>query len=311
MPKTEQMSTPFSRLNFHHLHYFWAVAKEGQLTRAARHLNIAQSALSTQIRQLELALGQQLFVRQGRTLVLTEAGRIALAYADTIMATGNELVATLKGGHHAERQALRVGAVATLSRNFQRGFLAPVFSDSGVALVLQSGTLAELLARLQSHSLDVILSNRRVHEDAENAWRCRRIARQQVSLVGPKRASRQAFRFPDDIVDRAMVLPSRDSEIRSAFDVICEQKGVRVNVVAEVDDMAMLRLIARETDAVTLVPAVVVLDELRSGVLQEYGVVPTLYEEFYAITIRRQYQHPMVRQLLERTAEEVLAPVGG
>ncbi len=305
------MSTPFSRLNFHHLHYFWAVAKEGQLTRAARHLNIAQSALSTQIRQLELALGQQLFVRQGRTLVLTEAGRIALAYADTIMATGNELVATLKGGHHAERQALRVGAVATLSRNFQRGFLAPVFSDSGVALVLQSGTLAELLARLQSHSLDVILSNRRVHEDAENAWRCRRIARQQVSLVGPKRASRQAFRFPDDIVDRAMVLPSRDSEIRSAFDVICEQKGVRVNVVAEVDDMAMLRLIARETDAVTLVPAVVVLDELRSGVLQEYGVVPTLYEEFYAITIRRQYQHPMVRQLLERTAEEVLAPVGG
>ena len=311
MPKTEQMSTPFSRLNFHHLHYFWAVAKEGQLTRAARHLNIAQSALSTQIRQLELALGQQLFVRQGRTLVLTEAGRIALAYADTIMATGNELVATLKGGHHAERQALRVGAVATLSRNFQRGFLAPVFSDSGVALVLQSGTLAELLARLQSHSLDVILSNRRVHEDAENAWRCRRIARQQVSLVGPKRASRQAFRFPDDIVDRAMVLPSRDSEIRSAFDVICEQKGVRVNVVAEVDDMAMLRLIARETDAVTLVPAVVVLDELRSGVLEEYGVVPTLYEEFYAITIRRQYQHPMVRQLLERTAEEVLAPMGG
>lgn len=305
------MSTPFSRLNFHHLHYFWAVAKEGQLTRAARHLNIAQSALSTQIRQLERALGQQLFVRQGRTLVLTEAGRIALAYADTIMATGNELVATLKGGHHAERQALRVGAVATLSRNFQRGFLAPVFSDSGVALVLQSGTLAELLARLQSHSLDVILSNRRVHEDAENAWRCRRIARQQVSLVGPKRASRQAFRFPDDIVDRAMVLPSRDSEIRSAFDVICEQKGVRVNVVAEVDDMAMLRLIARETDAVTLVPAVVVLDELRSGVLEEYGVVPTLYEEFYAITIRRQYQHPMVRQLLERTAEEVLAPVGG
>ena len=305
------MSTPFSRLNFHHLHYFWAVAKEGQLTRAARHLNIAQSALSTQIRQLELALGQQLFVRQGRTLVLTEAGRIALAYADTIMATGNELVATLKGGHHAERQALRVGAVATLSRNFQRGFLAPVFSDSGVALVLQSGTLAELLARLQSHSLDVILSNRRVHEDAENAWRCRRIARQQVSLVGPKRASRQAFRFPDDIVDRAMVLPSRDSEIRSAFDVICEQKGVRVNVVAEVDDMAMLRLIARETDAVTLVPAVVVLDELRSGVLEEYGVVPTLYEEFYAITIRRQYQHPMVRQLLERTAEEVLAPMGG
>lgn len=303
------MTVPFSRLNFHHLHYFWAVAKDGQLSRAARHLNVAQSALSTQIRQLEQQLGQSLFVRQGRSLALTEAGRIALAYADTIMTAGNELVATMRDGHHAERQALRVGAVSTLSRNFQRAFLAPLFGEDSVSLVLQSGSLAELLTRLRAHSLDVVLSNRRVHEDADNAWRCRRIARQQVSLVGPKRATRQPFRFPEDIVDRAMVLPSRDSETRTAFDLLCEQLGVRVNVLAEVDDMAMLRLLARETDAVTLVPAVVVLEELHSGELEEYGVVPALFEEFYAITIRRQYQHPVLRQLLERTATEVLATI--
>jgi LysR family transcriptional activator of nhaA len=294
------------QLNYHHLHYFWAVAKEGNLTRAAQRLRVAQSALSTQIRQLEESLGQPLFTRQGRTLVLTEAGRIALGYADTIVAAGNELVATLRGGHRQERQVLRVGAVATLSRNFQRGFLAPLVGEAGVELVLHSGSLGELLARLGAHTLDLVLSNRRVQEDAENAWRCKLIARQRVSLVGPPRQGK-AFRFPDDLADVPLVLPSRDSEIRTSFDVICEQYGLRVNIAAEVDDMAMLRLLARDSDAVALVPAVVVLDELRSGALEEYATVPNLHEEFYAISVRRQYQHPLLRPLLERAATDVLS----
>ena len=302
------MSLAPLQLNYHHLHYFWAVAKEGNLTRAAQRLRVAQSALSTQIRQLEESLGQPLFTRQGRTLVLTEAGRIALGYADTIVAAGNELVATLHGGRRQERQVLRVGAVATLSRNFQRGFLAPLVGEAGVELVLHSGSLGELLARLGAHALDLVLSNRRVQEDAENAWRCKLIARQRVSLVGPPRHGKP-FRFPDDLAEVPLVLPSRDSEIRTSFDVICEQYGLRVNIAAEVDDMAMLRLLARDSAAVALVPAVVVLDELRSGALEEYATVPNLHEEFYAISVRRQYQHPLLRPLLERSATEVLSLV--
>ncbi len=298
------MSTP--RLNYHHLHYFWAVAREGNLTRAAQHLNVSQSALSTQIRQLEAQLGQALFTRQGRTLVITEAGRIALAYADTIMEAGTELMATLREGRRQERQVLRIGAVATLSRNFQRGFLAPLVGEEGVELVLHSGSMSELLARLQAHTLDLVLSNRRVQEDGDRALRCRRIARQQVSLVGPPGRS-AAFRFPDDLAHVPLLLPSRDSEIRIAFDVLCEQYGLRVNIAAEVDDMAMLRLLARDSAAVALVPAVVVVDELRVGTLQEYAVVPTLYEEFWAISARRQYQHPLLKPLLERTQLSVLS----
>jgi LysR family transcriptional activator of nhaA len=305
----EQSTSPATRLNYHHLQYFRAVAHEGNLTRAAQHLRVAQSALSTQIRQLEAQLGQALFTRQGRALVLTEAGRIALAYADTIVGAGNELVATLREGRRQERQVLRVGAVATLSRNFQRGFLAPLVGRPDVELVLQSGSLGELLARLGAHTLDLVLSNRRVQEDAGAAWRCRRIARQQVSLVGPPQRG-APFRFPDDLARVPLVLPSRDSEIRGAFDVLCEQYGLRINVAAEVDDMAMLRLIARDSAAVALVPAVVVIDELRSGVLEEYAAVPSLYEEFYAITVRRQYQHPLVPPLLEQAAATVLPATG-
>ncbi len=297
-------------LNYHHLRYFRAVAREGNLTRAAKHLRVAQSALSTQIRQLEAQLGRALFARQGRSLVLTEAGRIALDYADTIVGAGNELVATLREGRRQQRQVLRVGAVATLSRNFQRGFLAPLVGQPDVGLVLHSGSLGELLARLEAHTLDIVLSNRRVQEDAETAWRCRRIARQQVSLVGPPRHG-VPFGFPEDLAHVALVLPSRDSEIRGAFDVLCEQYALRVTIAAEVDDMAMLRLLARDSAAVALVPAVVVLDELRAGVLEEYAAVPNLYEEFYAITVRRQYQHPLVPPLLDRAAAAVLTAVDG
>lgn len=300
------MTTTLARLNFHHLHYFWAVAKEGNLTRAARRLNVAQSALSTQIRQLEEQLGQPLFVREGRTMALTEAGRIALGYAETIMTAGTELVATLRDGLRQERQILRIGAVSTLSRNFQRAFLAPLFDVADVSLVLQSGSQAELLTRLRAHSLDLVLSNRRVQDDAEHTWRCVLVARYQVALVGHR--SRRPFRFPEDVANAPMVLPSRESEVRAAFDLICEQYQVRPLVVAEVDDMAMLRLLARDLKAIALVPAVVVRDELRTGRLHEYCAVPDLFEEFFAISVRRQFQHPLLRALLDRPAAAVLDP---
>lgn len=299
------MESRLPTLNYHHLLYFWAVAKEGHLTRAASHLRLSQSALSTQIRQLEARLGQPLFLRQGRQLTLTEAGRITLDYAEQIVGAGQELVSTLRQGAGATRQVLRIGAVATLSRNFQRAFVAPVLDKDGVSLVLQSGSLGELLARLRSHTLDVVLANRRVHEDAEHAWRCLRIARQQASLVGHRRRGR-AFRFPDDVARVPLILPSRDSELRTGFDVLCERAGIRPTVVAEVDDMAMLRLLARDSHAVALVPAVVVRDELKRGTLHEYCAVPDLYEEFFAVTVRRQFAHPLVRSLLERRDEEML-----
>ncbi len=300
------MTSP-DRLNYHHLHYFWAVAKEGHLTRAARRLRVSQSALSTQIRQLEDQLGHPLFTRQSRSLVLTEAGRLALEYAETIMAAGSELVATIREGRQREQQVLRVGAMATLSRNFQRGFLAPLIGQPGVRLVLQAGSLAELLPKLRAHLLDVVLSNRRVHEDEDNAWRCRRIARQQVSLVGPPRGRRRPFRFPQDLAGVALLLPSRESVVRAAFDLLCERHGLRVTIAAEVDDMAMLRLLARSSDAVTLAPAVVVRDELRTRQLALYCHVPDLVEEFYAIDVRRQHPHPLLRGLLERPEAEVLS----
>lgn len=296
-----------ARLNYHHLHAFWAVASEGHLTRAARQLHVSQSALSTQIRQLEEQLGQPLFTREGRGLRLTEAGRMALAYAESIFTSGQELLALLRDGHRAQHQVLRIGAVATLSRNFQDNFLRPLLARDDVSLVLQSGSQAELLQRLSVHKLDLVLSNRVVPADAEHPWRCRLLARQPVSLVGRPRARRErAFRFPDDLATRPLLLPGRDNDLRAGFDALCERLGLRYRVLAEVDDMAMLRLLARDSHAVALLPAVVVQDELKNGALAEYCVVPDLHESFHAIGVQRHFDPPLLAELLARPADEVL-----
>jgi len=294
-----------ARLNYHHLHYFWAVAKEGNLTRAASHLHVSQSALSTQIKQLEQQLEQTLFDRNQRTLVLTEAGRMAMGYAETIFNSGAELVETMRSGQMRERQVLRVGAQATLSRNFQANFLSPLLESDDVELVLQSGSLAELLARLRAHTLDLVLSNEQVVNTRSNPWRCREIATQAVSLVGKPRE--QAFKFPDDLHDQPLLLPGSQSEIRTGFDLMCERLDVRYQVRAEIDDMALLRLMARDTGCLALVPTVVVQDELTDGRLVEHAVVPDIFEAFYATTVQRHFEPTVLKQLLNRDQAAILA----
>jgi LysR family transcriptional activator of nhaA len=236
IPAIRHERNSMTTLNFHHLRYFWAVAKDGNLTRAARQLHVSQSALSVQIKQLESDLGQRLFQRTGRTLTLTESGQVALAYADSIFATGNELVEVLREGRREERQVLRIGAVATTSRNFQENFIRPLLDRDDVDLVLVSGSLPELLARLRVHSLDLVLCNQRIHASATEPWRCRRIAQQPVSLVG--RPSTLPFKFPEDLAHVPLVLPGRDNELRLAFDLRCEQLGLRPRVRAEVASFA-------------------------------------------------------------------------
>lgn len=292
-------------LNYHHLQYFWSVAREGNLTRAARQLRIAPSALSAQIRQLEEQIGEPLFLREGRTLALSEAGRIALDYADLIFSAGGELVATLGKGRKRE-QTLSIGAVATLSRNFQDSFLSPLLGDPATKLRLVSGALDPLLDRLESHSLDVVLANRPVRRGERRSLKCRHMARQSVSLVS--HPSRKSFRFPRDIGQVPLLLPGPESDVRATFDAMCEKLGVETNVVAEVDDMAMMRLLARDAEVVALLPPVVVRDELRTGVLRECCVVPDLFEEFYAITADRRYPHPLLKPLLAQTVDALLAP---
>jgi len=287
-------------LNYHHLRYFRAIATEGSLTRAAQHLKLSQSALSVQLRQLEENLGQPLFERKHKALVLTEAGRIALEYADSIFRSGEELTALLQGQAARSRSFLRVGAVTNLSRNFQLNFLRPLIARADVELIIHSGTPRELLAQLHAHTLDVVLSNTPVRRDAETGWHSHLLDEQPVSLVGHKTRGMKAFRFPEDLRTTPIVLPSLESSIRAAFDLLMDQTGIRPIIAAEIDDMALLRLMARETSGVTLVPPIVVKDELASGTLVERHRFPQIKESFYAITPSRRFPNQILRELMQK-----------
>jgi len=293
------------RLNYHHLYYFWKVASTGHLTRAADALHISQSALSGQIRKLEDSLGHELFIREGRRLKLSEAGRVAFTYAEDIFRQGAELEALFRTGRQTNREVLKVGAVATLSRNFQEGFLRPLLGRQDLGLKLQSGSLEDLLRRLSAHRLDLILSNQPVHGDDETPWLLRRIARQPVSIIGPA-AAESRVGFPDMLRDQPLIVPGQDSNIRQAFDQLCEYHQIHPIILAEVDDMAMMRLLTRDSGHFAILPPVVVRDELRKGELRDYGSLPGVFEEFYAIRIRRQFESPALQELMAQPPERLL-----
>ena len=284
-------------LNYHHLRYFWAVAHDGNLTRTAERLNLSQSALSVQIRKLEQRLGHALFERRGRQLHLTEAGRIALDHADAIFAAGEELLGTLEHAGRA-RAALRIGALSTLSRNFQLGFLRPVLGRADIDLILRSGTPGELLEALEALNLDLVLINHPPARDAVTPFVSHRLAEQTVSLVGTPARVRGGGTVAELLRAHPVVLPTQESHVRIGFDALTHRLGVRPQIAAEVDDMAMMRLLARQDLGLAVLPPIVVKDELAAGILVDVDRLPGLAETFYAVTIARRFPNPLVRLLL-------------
>ncbi|MDZ4088794.1 MAG: LysR family transcriptional regulator [Tabrizicola sp.] len=286
-----------AQLNLHHLRLFRAVASDGTLTGAARDLNLSQSALSTQIKALEASLGQDLFERRGRGLILTEAGRIALDHAEAIFRTADDLTATLRETGRA-RRALRVGALATLSRNFQMQFLRPLIARADVEVVLRSGSQEELLRGLEALALDVILTNVAPARDATTHWLVHRLDEQPVSLIGtPSRVGPKAS-LRDLLASQPLIVPTRETGLRAAFDALAARLQVTPIYAAEVDDMAMIRLLARADAGLAVIPPIVVRDELQSGALVEASRLDGIGETFFAVTRERRFPNPLLADVL-------------
>jgi len=286
-----------ARLNYKHLGYFHAVAHAGNLTHAAGNLNVSQSALSVQIKKLEEQLGHQLFDRRGGRLHLTEAGRIALDHADAIFATGDELIGTLTLGQ-AANPVLRVGATATLSRNFQIGLLKQFLELGDVSLVLRSGAIDSLLADLEALSLDVVILNSTANQELSRSLHFHQLSEQHVSLVGTPERLKGTKDLADTLQNHPIILPSSGGSIRIGFDALTRQLGISPRIVAEADDMAMLRLLVREDLGVAVLPPVVVHDELQSKRLIEAHVLTGVVETFYAVTIERRFPNPLLQCVL-------------
>lgn len=276
--------------NYNHLRYFHAVAREGHLGRAAERLNLSQSALSVQIKALEERLGTALFDRVGRGLELTEAGRIAQDHAARIFGTGEELLAALEQ-RGAVDPPLRVGALSTLSRNFQMQFLAPLLEAPQVPVALRSGGMETLLAGLDDMSLDVVLTT---ELPPGTGYAARRIAEQEVGLHGmPDLLTARSL---DALLQTAPLILPTDRAIRTAFDDLAA--GLDLHIAAEVDDMAMLRLLTRAGVGVAVAPGVVLADEIAAGLVATAPFALNIAEPFYAVTRPRRFAHPSLARVL-------------
>ncbi len=292
-----------SRLNYRHLYYFWRVASEGNLTRVAESIPVSQSALSSQIRALEEASNTKLFDRQGRGLTLTDAGRRVYVYANEIFTTGAELESLLQRGVEPGAQQIRIGMLTTLSRNFIDGLITPLFELPNVSVSLHSDSLDGLLDGLARHRLDVALTNADVRGSETQIWQSQLLDRQPVSIVGPP-AEAPSTDFPKGYEGKNWVLPTREHEIRRAFEGFCARWQYSPPIRAESNDMAMLRLLARDSGALAVLPTVVVRDEIRQKVLAEYMTLPRVFGDFYAITVRRTFVPPALEELLKGFAEQ-------
>ncbi len=287
-------------LNYHHLRYFWTVASTGSVASAAAKLRVSPPAVSVQIQALEHTMGQALFDRKGRSLVLTEAGVVALEYANVIFTTGEELVSVLHGNEPSARRPVRLGAVSTLSRNFQQQFIAPLLARDDCSLLLRSGSLSDVMKELEERRLDVVLSNILPLRVSSFAWESRTLAEQPACLVAKPRKGSFASSLASLMASERFVLPTASSGIRQAFDRLASAACRRPTVAAEVDDMAMLRVIAREHEGLTLVPAIVVRAELAARELVVVRELSGVAESFYAITAPRKLPNALLASLLDR-----------
>jgi LysR family transcriptional activator of nhaA len=290
-----------SRMNYHHLYYFWRVANTGNLTQVANEIHLSQSAISAQLKQFQQHLGIELLTRKGRSLILTPEGKQVLAYADDIFSKGEELESLINKGLPTQHRHVSIGVLSNLSRNFVESFTLPLINDKFATFSLQTDSLENLLDGLSSFKFDIILTNHNVELGQQNAiWHSELVSRQAIEIIGPTKPQRTR-KFPNSYSDATWVLPSQNSEIRSAFSIACAKFQYTPKIKAETNDMAMLRLLARDSGAFSVMPEVVVRDEIANGLLHIQQSLPDAYEHFYAVTLSKKRVSPHVQQLIEQT----------
>jgi LysR family transcriptional activator of nhaA len=290
-------------LNFRHLYYFWVVAKEGGITQASKRLGLAIQTISTQIAQLEESIGKALFTQQGRRLVLTEPGQLALAYADQIFMLGEQMQEAL-GEADSARTRLTVGISDSLPKLTAYKMLeATTRLDKPVRLVCYEDQFEALLADLALHKLDIVLTDREVRSGTTLRVFSHQLFESETIVVGTAAlAKRFADGFPENLNGAPFLLPARNNALRGKIDEWFGTHGVRPDVVGEFEDNALLNTFGRRGLGLYFAPAALAAEMFGAELV---GRVPQVREQFYAISNERKIQHPAVEAILAAAQQAV------
>jgi LysR family transcriptional activator of nhaA len=293
-------------LNFHHLHYFWMVAREGGLAPAAEKLQVSPPTVSAQVKALEAALGERLFQKQGRRLVLTERGHVAYEYAEEIFSLGRELAGVL-GGSHPDRPAkLVVGVAQSVPKLVVRRILAPVEKMGNVQLVCREELSEKLLAELAVHNLDVVLADMPGSGQTNIKVFSHLLGESATGFYGTEQlVERYRAGFPGSLDGAPFLLPTTGLNARRSLDAWFDQHRVRPAVVAEFDDSALLKSFAQDGLGLFAAPAVIRAELRRQHRVLRLAVVPELRERYFAITAERRVKHPALVAIAEAARERV------
>jgi LysR family transcriptional activator of nhaA len=297
-------------LNYHHLLYFWVVAKEGGITQASKVLHLAHPTISAQIHRLEEVLGEKLFARKGRNLVLTETGRVAFRYADEIFSLGQEFLDTVKGRSGGKQLRLVVGVSDVLAKSIVHRMLEPAFRlEDKVRIICRENRSAEaFLGELAAHAIDVILSDTPAGPGASVRTFSHPLGECGTSLFASARLARVCRRgFPRSLDGVPVLLPSGDSTFRRALNEWFDARNIRPQIIAELDDIALASVLGEAGLGVFAVPDVIE-DEVRSRYrVQLVGRVKTIRQRFYAISVERKIKHPGVVAICEVARAHIFA----
>jgi len=298
-------------LNYHHLRYFWVVAREGSLTRAARRLGVAVQTISAQIAQLERFLGKSLLAPQGRRLVPTESGRLALAYADQIFQLGERMDAALREDQGANTLRLAVGISDALPKLIAFRLMEAVFSlPQPIRLVCHEGEFDALLADLALHRLDVVLTDRPAPHGGSLKVFSHPLGDYDITLFGaPELAKRYRPRFPAGLGNAPMLLPTRGNALRAQIERWLESHDLSPRIVGEFEDSALLTTFGRA--GLGLFPAPALLGEEIAVQLgaEPLGRLTDVKERYFAISNERRIRHPAVEAI--RSAPVSWSAAGG
>jgi len=288
-------------LNYHHLRYFWTVAKEGGLRQASARLHVSQPSISTQIGELEEALGEKLFRRQGRANVLTEAGQIALRYADEIFNLGRELTNAVKQRPSAHAIRLHVGVADAIPKLVTNEILKPVFAMAQqVHVICREGKATELIAHLGAHRLDIVLADEPASSSHQGRVFNHHLGDSGVTFCAERRlASRLKRGFPKSLHLAPALLPAETTALRRSLEKWFGTMGIGPQVVAEFEDAALMKVVAAEGKGFVAIPTIVATEAAARYGLQEIGSTERCRDHFYAITAERRISHPAVTIITE------------
>ena len=293
-------------LNYHHLFYFWTVVREGGVSKAAAKLRLSQPTVSAQVKLLERALGERLFQRKGRTIVLTDVGRLVDRYADDIFTTGRELLETLKGQPPGRAPQLTVGVADAVPKLVVRLLLRPATEGpDAVRLSCREGHPDQLVAQLAAHALDVVISDRPASHVRVRVFSHLLGESGTTFFAGAQLAARLRRRFPRALTGAPVLLPAADTALRRSLELWFETEGLRPQIVGEFEDPALLNVFGEDGRAVFPAPTAIEREIVRSYGLAVVGRTTAVRERYYAISAERRLKHPGVVAITSAARTEV------